>query len=217
MSKKSIIELKIVFVLLFSLSLSTSYSQRIQQDIWSDLTYNTEQYTAKLKQNSFDDLTFTDSNANKIEFNTAYLEKKLGGAYKDTEVKSMFFKDLILDYMHIQGYEASYTVDVLGVLTLADNQGKKVVLEAHIANSLRDDEPRLAANVTVNEAGNWVYQSTDQQAELTKSLNGNRRYTDSNKTILEFERATWEQIVKKHKSERALFLYLLKELLLLKN
>lgn len=218
MRKISLGKIEIGFILLFLFNFSTGYSQRIQHDILGDLTYSTEQYTAKLKQNKVEDLTFTDSNANKIEFTNAYLEKKLGTVYTDIEVKSMFFQDLILDYTHIHGYEASYNVDVLGELILTDNQGKKVVLEAYAANSqLEASTSEIAAGISNKPSGDWEYRSTKEQATLTTNLNGNRSYTDSNKTKIEIEKSTWEQLVKKHQTERAVFLSLVTTFLFLKN
>lgn len=43
----------------------------------------------------------------------------------------------MLDYRHISGYEATYEVDILGKLTIKDNQGKKVTAKEDIFGNLK--------------------------------------------------------------------------------
>jgi len=195
-----------VFICSFS-----TYAQRIQQDIFDDLIYQSDHYTAKLKKNIFDDLTFSDSNSNKIDFNKAYLNKKFGNMLNQAEVKSMFFQDLIMDYMHIKGYEASYKVDFLDRLTITDNQGKEVVMKEDIFGNLQIEGQTKAGktSITTSLSGDLTFRSTNATASLTKKLNGTRLYTDSNKTRIELEPVIWSQLVKRFKTEQEAFAYLL--------
>lgn len=80
----------VLFVFIFCSFMT--YGQRIEQDIFDDLVYKTNQYEAKLTKTIFDDLLFTDSNKNKIEFNEAYLEYRMGERYNELDFRAMFFR-----------------------------------------------------------------------------------------------------------------------------
>lgn len=193
-----------------------SYGQRIQQDIFNDLVYKSDQYEAKLKKNIFDDLTFSDSNNNKITFNKAYLEKKMGPNYNEVEVKSMFFQDLVQDYMQISGYEAAYKVDILDTMTMTDNQGKKQTAKEDIFGlmQIKSESPNKIANIQTDFSGDLVYKaSNNQSASLKKDSWGNRTYTDSNKTKIEMPEAVWQRLSKRYQSENHAFIFLIEQFL----
>ncbi|WP_158963627.1 hypothetical protein [Myroides fluvii] len=202
-------------VLLFSLA---TYGQRIQQDIFDDLVYKSDHYNAKLKKNIFDDLTFTDSNQNTLKFNKAYLEKKMGLNYNEVDMKSMFFQDLIFDYMQINNYEATYAVDLFGTITIEDNQGKKLVLKengfGNFQVSKEWDKKRW--NIQTTSAGDLEYLGNQQTATLIKNKEGHRIYTDSYKTKIVIEQLIWERLLKKHGSEYHVFIKFLEDYLLVK-
>lgn len=192
-----------------------SYGQRIQQDIFDDLVYKADHYKAKLKKNIFDDLTFTDSNNNSLTFNKAYLEKKMGPNYNEVDVKSMFFQDLVMDYMQISGYEANYTIDILGKLTITDNQGKKLTAQEDIFGALqiKSETKKNNWNIKTTLSGDLEYKGANQSATLTKNTAGNRVYIDSNKTKIELPIGVWESLVKKHKTEYHAFASIIEQFL----
>ncbi|MGG5505945.1 MULTISPECIES: hypothetical protein [unclassified Myroides] len=207
---------KIGMCLLLLFCTFVGYGQRIQKDIFNDLIFKEGQYEAKLKKDIFDHLLFTDSNDNKIEFNKAYLEQNIGNMYQDYDVKSLFFQDLVLDYRHISGYEASYKVDILGTLTITDNQGKTVKSKVDIFGNLKIDttDKRHSSSIGKNLAGDLEYSSGRQWANLKKNYSNSYIYTDSNKTKIEIPEVIWERFMDRYKSEYAIFEFLLVEFLL---
>ncbi|WP_353118852.1 hypothetical protein [Myroides odoratus] len=201
----------------FILCSFATYGQRIQQDIFNDLVYKADQYNAKLKKNIFDDLTFTDSNHNSLKFNKAYLEKKMGPNYNELDVKSMFFQDLILDYMQISGYEATYGIDILGKLTIEDNRGKKITAKEDIFGILqvKNEGEQKSWDIQTDFSGDMTFKGSNQSAILTKNLSGSRVYTDSNNTKIEVPVLVWERLVKKNQTEYGAFIQLIEQFLLL--
>jgi len=201
----------------FILCSFVTYGQRIQQDIFNDLVYKTDHYHAKLKKNIFDDLTFTDSNTNTLKFNKAYLEKKMGPNYNELDVKSMFFQDLILDYMQISGYEATYGIDILGKLTIEDNRGKKLTAKEDIFGILqvKNEGEQKSWDIKTNSSGDLTFKAGNQSATLTKNLTGSRVYTDSNNTKIEVPVVVWERLVKKSQTEYGAFIQFIEQFLLL--
>lgn len=201
----------------FILCSFATYGQRIQQDIFNDLVYKADQYNAKLKRNIFDDLTFTDSNHNTLKFNKAYLEKKMGPNYNELDVKSMFFQDLILDYMQISGYEATYGIDILGKLTIEDNRGKKITAKEDIFGILqvKNEGEQKSWDIKTNSSGDLTFKAGNQSATLTKDLTRSRVYTDSNNTKIEVPVLVWERLVKKNQTEYGAFIQLIEQFLLL--
>lgn len=203
--------------MLFLGSLVT-YGQRIQKDIFDDLIFKSDHYEAKLKKNVFDDLTFTDSNKNKIEFNKAYLEKKMGVNYNEADTKSMFFQDLVLDYMQITGYEASYAVDIFGTLTIKDNQGKTITAKEDIFGNIQIDKKakKIESKIQREFNGDLVYQAEGQSATVKQNFEGDRVYTDSNETRVEVKKRVWKHLEKRYQTEYGVFIHLLEEFLLIK-
>lgn len=201
----------------FILCSFVTYGQRIQQDIFNDLVYKADQYNAKLKKNIFDDLTFTDSNHNNLKFNKAYLEKKMGPNYNELDVKSMFFQDLILDYMQISGYEATYGIDILGKLTIEDNRGKKITAKEDIFGILqvKNEGEQKSWDIQTDFSGDMTFKGSNKSATLTKNLSGSRVYTDSNNTKIEVPVLVWERLVKKNQTEYGAFIQLIEQFLLL--
>lgn len=193
-----------------------SYGQRIQQDIFDDLVYKADHYNAKLKKNIFDDLTFTDSNNNSLTFNKAYLEKKMGPNYNEVDVKSMFFQDLVMDYMQISGYEATYAIDILGKLMITDNQGKKLTAQEDIFGALqiKSETKKNNWDIKTTLSGDFEYKGANQSATLTKNTAGNRVYIDSNKTKIELPIGVWKSLVKKHKTEYHAFAFIIEQFLM---
>lgn len=206
---------KVVLSLVFVLSCLMSYGQRIQLDVFNDLVYQSNQYHAKLKKNVFDDLTFTDSNNNVLLFNKVYLEKKMGANYNDADTKSMFFQDLVSDYMQISGYEASYTVDLFGTLTITDNQGKKLTAKEDIFGSWQMEKvkDKKSVDIQTTQAGELTYTTTNQSATLGKDSSGTRTYTDSNSTKIVMTKSVWERLVKKYQTETHVFMFLIEQFL----
>jgi len=207
---------KAILGIVLTLSSVISYGQRIQQDIFNDLVYKSDHYQAKLKKNIFDDLTFSDSNNNLLTFNKAYLEKKMGPNYNDVEIKSMFFQDLVLDYMQISGYEAAYKVDILDTMTITDNQGKKLTAKEDIFGlmQIKSESPNKIANIRTDFSGDLEYKaSNNQSASLKKDSWGNRIYTDSNKTKIEMSEAVWQRLCKRYQTENHAFIFLVEHFL----
>ena len=216
--KQYVIFEKIIVFSVLILSSFIGYGQRIQQDIFDDLIFKDTKYEAKLHLDIFDSYIFTDSNANKIEFNQTYLENRIGDRYTEYNVMSLFFQDLILDYRHISGYEATYTVDIFGELSIVDNQGKAVKVKKDIFGNLQVETTHKAiqSNMSQNLAGDLVYRKGKETAELKQNLNQNRIYTDSNKTRIEFPSSVWEQMLRRHQTEFGVFSFLIHEFLLIK-
>lgn len=201
----------------FILCSIVTYGQRIKQDIFNDLVYEAGRYSAKLKKNIFDDLTFTDSNHNTLKFNKAYLQKKMGPNYNELDVKSMFFQDLILDYMQISGYEATYGIDILGKLTIEDNRGKKLTAKEDIFGILqvKNESEQKSWDIRTDFSGDMTFKGRNESATLTKNLTGDRVYTDSNSTKIEVSALVWERLVKKNQTEYGAFIQLIEQFLLL--
>ncbi|WP_410880137.1 hypothetical protein [Myroides sp. DW712] len=207
---------KTILAMVFILCTSMSYGQRIQQDVFNNLVYQSDHYQAKLKKNIFDDLTFSDSNNNIITFNKAYLEKKMGVNYNEADTKSMFFQDLVLDYMQIRGYEASYKVDIFGTLTLTDNQGKTLTAKEDIFGhrQIKHEHGKKSFDIQTTSTGELSYKATNQSATLAKDSDGTRTYTDSNDTKIVMTKSLWERLIKKHQTESNLFIFLIEQFLL---
>lgn len=203
--------------IVFFLCSFVTYGQRIQQDIFTDLVYQSDQYQAKLKKNIFDDLTFTDSNHNTLKFNKAYLEKKMGLNYNEVDTKSMFFQDLVIDYRQITGYEASYNVDIFGELIITDNQGKKLTAKQDIFGNvqIKQESNQKLVDIQTTSSGDFVYKSTNQFASLTKDSSENRIYTDSNETKITMTKNGWQHFLKKYQSENQAFIFLIEQFLVL--
>lgn len=207
----------ILLSIAFIFGSSVSHGQRIQQDIFRDLSYKSDQYQAKLKKNIFGDLIFSDSNKNEITFNKAYLEKKMGPNYNDADTKSMFFQDLVMDYMQITGYEAAYKIDILGKLTITDNQGKKLTAKEDIFGQMhiKAENAAKSFDITTTSSGDLEYIPANQFAFLTQDSSGNKTYTDSYETKIVMAKNVWQRFLKKHQSENYAFIFLIEQFLVL--
>lgn len=184
--KRALVLLGFMIVAVFS------YSQEgIEMDIFGDLKYSSPSgdYTAALKKNIFDDLTFSDNNNNKVVYEKKYLDYKYNGQVKQYDDKLFFFLMLIHRFKVEKNYEAKYTIDIFGKVDITESR-------TIYGSSDNQHEAQLSVHRTFD--GIYVYEYANKRATLTKDSFGNRYYSDNMGNSVKIDYNTFPVLVSKH-------------------
>ncbi len=212
----------VLFLLVLSATLPlTAQRISIDTDIFGDLRYRSSDpdYTASLKKDIFDNLTFTDSRRNKIVFEEDYLKEKYPAVLTDTEAKIDFFRGIVNRHHLDKGYEATFSVDIFGTIEMKDNLGNTTKEKTDIFGNKSYEETGSGKSSSIRRGlnGTLEYRSGGTTASLEKSTFGRDKwvYEDSTGNRFEFSNWTWTEMVNRFGNDEQIFIFLIDEFLAL--
>ena len=206
--------LLLFFLLLANLQL---FAQYVTFDIFDDLKHESRdrRYTAYLKKNIFDDLTFSDSNNNKVVFNKKYLDLQYRKSEISKESKIILFKDLISEHRGKANNDVKYSVDIFDKVIIERN-GDKVETGKDIFGNNTYEESVNGEKYAIKKdlAGSWNFDSRTARASLKKDIFDKWNYNDSSGSSIEFSEKSWRILLARHGSEEYVLLFLINSFLL---
>lgn len=205
----------LTYAVLIVLSLP-SFSQKIELDIFNDLSYTSidNEYKAYLKQDIFDNLTFSDNRSNKILFEKKYLDLKYPSILSNSKEKYFFFRSLLGEYREENNYQASYTIDIFDKLKIKDNRGWQVEVSEDIHGNPQYLEKQKDKTISVKKMlnGTWEYTDGSKRASL-RMIHNYWEYKDSEDNKFQISKKTWQKLIERHGAEEVIFHYLIYEFL----
>lgn len=210
---------KILLLLLFTATCSQLFSQRYENDIFGDPTYQSRdlQYQASLKKDIFNNLTFSDNKSNEVKFEKKYLDAFYPNLLENSEAKFDFFRYQLSKYSNERNYKATYSVDIFDKVVISDNRGNEVEIGKDIfGNPTYDETKNNEAKVTIRRDlfGNLEYKTDQIQATLKKDIFDKWTYADNTGNKLEFSVSTWNLLQHRYENEEEILLYLIHEFVL---
>lgn len=194
------------------------YAQRIETDIFNDLTYESRdgRYRAQLKEDIFENLIFTDNNRNKITFKKEYLSSQFGNTLKNPREKADFFRSMVHRYGQEQGYEATFSVDIFDKTIIEDNRNNRIEYGTDIFGNPTYKERINGIESSINKdlMGTLTYRSHGQEATLREDIFHKWIYEDSKGNKLEFSTETWYMLRRKYGNDEDVFVFLRNEFLM---
>lgn len=189
----------------------------VRTDIFGDLEYrsNVSDYTAALKKDIFDNLTFTDSRRNKIVFEKKYLELEYPRVQDNERAKDDFFRFLIRNYRSDTGYEECYKVDIFGSVVIEDNRGNKTETGTDIFGNRTYREQNNGRDMSLARdlRGTLQYRSGSDTASLGTDTFGKWRYEDSAGNRFEFGQTAWGRLIRRFGNDEKVFFFLMDQFL----
>ena len=184
-----------IFILFVLTSFQIS-AQGMRVDIFGNLEYESreQQYKAVLKQNIFNDLTFSDTKNNEITYSKKYLELKFRAVLQSEDAKMSFFTVLIRKYRLEANYKASYSVDVFNKVTIKDNRNTQIQYGTDIF-------------------GNLEFRTGNIRATLKKDVFNNMVYEDGTGNKIQYSPKSWNHLLVLYGTNQQVFDYLLDEFL----
>ena len=213
---------KFILCLLLALTALPLSAQRrggsIDTDIFGDLRYRSIdlRYTAGLKKDIFDNLTFTDSRRNKIVFEEEYLDEAYPAVLDNEEARRDFFLRIVSRHREDEGYEAKYSVDIFGTVTTEDNRGNRTEEKTDIFGNKSYEEMRSGRDISLKRDlhGDLQYRSGNMSASLGKTFSrGKWVYEDSGGNRFEFGEHTWNEMIRRLGDDERIFMFLIDEFL----
>ncbi len=205
--------LLLFFLLLANLQL---FAQHVTFDIFDDLKHESRdrKYTAYLKKNIFDDLTFSDSNNNKVVFNKKYLDLQYRKSGISKESKIILFKDLISEYRVNGNNEVKYAVDIFDKIIIETN-GNKVERGMDIFGNSTYEESVNGEKYSIKKdlSGSWNFDSPKARASLKKDIFSKWNYNDSSGSSIQFNEKSWRILLSRYGSEEYILLFLINSFL----
>ncbi len=185
----------------------------VETDIFGDLQYNSGGYTASLKKNIFDDLTFSDNRNNNLVFEKKYLQQEDPKVLSDVGARTDFFRYLIRRYRSENGYTAKYSVDIFGTTIVEDNRGNKVERGTDIFGNPTYKEKSGGVEVSVKRSidGALEYRSGGESASLGKDIFGKWIYKDSSGNRFEFGGRAWDMMIRRFGNDENVLWFLMDE------
>ena len=191
------------------------FAQRIniETDIFGDLKYQHGDYTAALKKDVFDNLTFTDNNDNKIVFEQKYLLQEYPRVKENNEAKMDFFRQLVRRYRSEGRYETKYSIDIFRTTIITDNRGNKIEKGTDIFGNTTYEEESNGVNMSVKRAlnGTLEYRSGGDSASLGKDIFDKWIYKDSYGNKFEFGTKTWNALERRFGNDEEIFWFLINQ------
>jgi lipid II isoglutaminyl synthase (glutamine-hydrolysing) len=205
-----------LIILLTIISLQT-HAQRIRFDIFDNLEYESREnrYKAYLKKDIFNNLLFSDNQANELTFMKKYLDLTYSNSLEDEEDKIDFFRNLIDTYGFESGYKATYTVDILDKVIIEDNRNSRIEIGRDIFGNATYDERTNNIRTTIRRDlfGNLEFRSGRDQANLKKDIFNRWRYTDSSGNDFRFSTSSWDKLLHLYISEEDVLYFLVDKFL----
>ncbi|MVX37187.1 hypothetical protein [Myroides sp. LoEW2-1] len=201
---------KFIFLFLLVIFSSISHGQGIEKDIFEDLKYRSQGYSATFKKNIFDDLVFSDNQKNKIEFTKKYLDLQFPGIHDSEGKKISLFEQLLLTHQKDNGYVATYKVDIFDTVIFEDNRGNKTEMgkDIHGNSTFKENRGGKSSSISTNFRGEVEYSSGGVKATLKKTFKGTWMYEDTDKNTIEFSSKAWDKMLEKFgRKEDVLFFF----------
>lgn len=210
---------KLITLLLITFAIAPLFAQNgsIRNDIFGDLEYksNVSDYTAALKKDIFDNLTFTDSRRNKIVFEKKYLDREYPRVHGNERAKDDFFRFLIRTYGSDSGYEERYKIDIFGSTVIEDNRGNKSETGTDIFGNRTHRERSNGRDISLSRdlRGALQYRSDGNTASLGVDIFGKWKYEDSAGNKFEFGDAAWSKLLRRYGNDERVFFFLIEQFL----
>ena len=210
---------KALFLLFFAAICNHLFSQRLENDIFGDPTYQSRdlQYQASLKKDIFSNLTFSDNKSNEVRFEKKYLDAFYPNLLENTEAKFDFFRYQLSKYSNERNYKATYSVDIFDKVVISDNRGNELEIGKDIfGNPTYDEMKNNGAKVTIRTDlfGNLEYKTDQIQATLKKDIFDKWSYSDDSGNKFEFSISTWNLLQHRCGNDEEILLYLVHEFVL---
>ncbi len=185
----------------------------IETDIFGDLVYRSNGYTATLKKNIFDDLTYSDNQNNNIVFEKKYLQQEAPKVLSDNSAKMDIFRYLIRKHRSESGFSEKYSVDIFGTTIIEDNRGNKVEMGTDIFGNPTYDEKSGGVQTSISRSLNGMleYRSGGESASLGKDVFNKWTYRDSSGNKFEFGDRTWDKLIRRFGNDENVFRFLVDE------
>jgi hypothetical protein len=200
-------------LLLFTLCSTVLGAQEITTDIFGNLVYTSERgnYKATLEKDIFNSLVFTDNRDNKITFEKKYIDLEYPGVSSDKEKRISFLSRLVNRYRRESEYTATYKVNIFDKVVIEDNRNKKIEYGDDIFGNPSYEETNISKKTSLKRDifGHLIYQSGNEDAKLAKNIFDQWVYTDSEENELKFSASTWKKLLKRHRTEERIFLFLI--------
>ncbi|MDR2285653.1 MAG: hypothetical protein LBE37_20740 [Sphingobacterium sp.] len=204
-----------ISICMLCLSVFTLHAQHrlVEEDIFGNLEFRARDnaYKATLEKNIFDDLIFSDSKNNKIEFGNKYLQSQYPGILKDKNRQVDMLMGLVRENRSKSSYSAKFNVDIFDNLIIEDNKGYKLERGRDIFGNEKVEE-RIngeKASFKRNLNGGLEYSRGRDNASLTKDIFDRWTYKDSFGNDIQFGKQTWTRIMEQYRSDESFFRQLL--------
>lgn len=202
---------KLIIILALVLSSSMLFAQRgtVDTDIFGNLQFKSMngQYEANLEKNIFDDLIFTDSRKNRLEFEKKYLDKMELGIRGDKDAQVRMLKKLVRENKRNSDYRATFKVDIFDKIIIEDNKGYKLEEGKDIFGHINIEEQVNGSKSEFkrNLHGDLEYTRERNSASLKKDIFDKWIYKDSYGNEIQFGKETWNRVLKQYGSDEAFF------------
>jgi hypothetical protein len=195
--KKTILLMLAAATLLAAPLAAQRHSGRVDTDIFGDLRYNATfgGYSATLKKNIFDDLTFSDSRRNEVVFKNKYLLSEFPEVLDDPRAREEFLQSVALRHRRDEGYRATFSVDIFGTVEIEDNRGNRTEVKTDIFGNRQYEQRRQGRTMSIGRDihGTLRFSGPEGTASLGTAFSlGKWRYEDSRGNRVELCDETWE-------------------------
>jgi len=209
---------KALFLLFFAAICNQPFAQRLENDIFGDPTYVSQdlQYQASLKKDIFSNLTFSDNKGNEVKYEKKYLDAFYPNLLENSEAKFDFFRYQISKYSNEHGYKSTYSIDIFNKVVISDNRGHVQEIGTDIFGHATYDEKSNDQSLSIRRDifGNVEYKSDQIQATLKKDIFDKWTFGDNTGNKLEFSASTWDLLRHRYGSEEEILQYLIHEFVL---
>jgi len=208
---------KHLLVFLLTIICLHSHAQAIRFDIFDNLEYESREnrYKAYLKKDIFNNLLFSDNQANELTFMKKYLELNYGNTLEDEVNKIDFFSSLIDTYILESGYKATYNVDIFDKVIIEDNRNSRIEIGRDIFGNTTYEDRINNVRTTIKRDlfGNVEFRSGSNQANLKKDIFNRWRYTDNSGNDFRFSAGSWDKLLHQYITEEDILYFLVNEFL----
>ncbi|MBE8719832.1 hypothetical protein [Sphingobacterium pedocola] len=206
---------KLILGLALVLSFSGLFAQRgaIDTDLFGTLQYKSADgsYKASLEKNIFDDLIFTDSRNNKLQYEKKYLDKAEPGLRGNKDAQVGLLRRLVKENSRQSDYSATFKVDIFDKTIIEDNKGYKLEEGKDIFGHTNMEERVNGSKIQFkrNLGGGLEYTRDNNKASFDKDIFDKWIYKDSFGNEIQFGKETWKRILEQHGTDEAFFWELL--------
>jgi hypothetical protein len=211
---------KIIICLVLVLAALPLAAQRgsIDTDIFGDLQFRSSdlRYSASLKKDIFDNLSFTDSRRNKIVFDKKYLAEEYPAVLENESARRDFFRSIVSRHRGDEGYEARLSADIFGTVITEDNRGNRTEEKTDIFGNKSYEETRDGTKMSISRDmhGTLQYRHGNKSASLGTAFHmGKWVYEDNDGNRLEFGERTWNGMIRRFGDDERIFLFLIDQFL----
>ncbi|TJZ60631.1 hypothetical protein FAZ15_11605 [Sphingobacterium olei] len=197
------------------LSFSVLFAQRgaIGTDIFGTLQYRSADggYKASLEKNIFDDLIFTDSRSNKLQYEKKYLDKIEPGLRGNKDAQARLLRRLVRENNRHSDYSATFKVDIFDKTIIEDNKGYKLEEGKDIFGHINVEEQVNGSKTQLkrNLQGGLEYIRDKNKASFGQDIFDKWIYKDSFGNEIQFSKETWKRIMEQYGTDEEFFWELL--------